>query len=334
MSNKVQNIRRVNKETDLDAFLNEHSDQVAVVMYKASSNPNCRVSEARLFNESLQNGDCWFVIVDIDSFEESDGKYLKKVTSTPHFSFFYNLSNMANIIGSDHQQFIQMLTFLKTKIADVQVQQNQRPVHAPPQPRPSRADPDYAEKVDLLTRLHALTQEGVILSQHFSVESDIRLIRDEYNTRMHNRMLQQKQQQLRQPNFDNAVNVTSAPQHAQQTYTPMSTPNRPPNSQLTGHPTSMPPTGLISSQVEQLGQPDQSTPMNIGPSVTLPGGVGSMNGVTMSKQEQIKKIQELTNLNRVVQMQNMAKLQKMQYVQQQKENYIRNQRNSNSNSNH
>lgn len=333
-----QNIFQVQKEGDLDEILNKHNDKLTVIMFSSSTCGPCLNFKPLFLSVSRENPDCFFVYLDVLSFEQSDYKYLKNVKSTPKFSYYFNKHNMADVHGADKKVFLETMFFLKNKIKErnyeiqkdtinrQQVQQQQmlrqqqqqlaeQHDHLAHQQQLSQQDPQklFNDKVEMLKKLYTLTQQGVVLSQNYGIDSDLHQMIQEYVRHTQSSQVPQVQIPIQSQN-----QTQNQSQNQSQTQTQTQTQNQV-ESQETHQLTSDALTQEVPIQTQTPSE--QSNVSNMSNEQLL----------HLKKQEQLKKIKELNNVSRIMQMQQMFKLQKLQQIQKKKEEEADRQQQDNNN---
>ena len=185
----TQNIFQVQKENDLDEILSKNSDKLTVVMFSSATCGPCVNFKPIFLSVSRENPDCFFIYLDVSKFQQTEYKYLKNLKGTPKFSYYYNKYNMADVLGSDKKVFMETMFFLKNKIRErnyeIQketINKQQEQLVQQQQQTTQNQDPQkiFNDKLEMLQKLHALTQQGIVLSQNYGIESDLHEMIQDY----------------------------------------------------------------------------------------------------------------------------------------------------------
>ncbi len=111
------NIFQVLKETDLDEIMNDHNQNLVVVMFSTKTCRPCMRIKPKFVDMAKENGECFFVYIDLNNFENTEYKYTKTVEATPKFSYYFNNVEIADVMGADESVVSKTLSHLKNKIS-------------------------------------------------------------------------------------------------------------------------------------------------------------------------------------------------------------------------
>ena len=112
----ANNIFQVLKETDLDEIMNDHTQNLVIVMYSTKTCGPCMRIKPKFVSLSRENTDCFFVYIDLNIFEDTSFKYTRSVRGTPKFSYYFNNVEIACVMGADESVVVSTLANLKNKI--------------------------------------------------------------------------------------------------------------------------------------------------------------------------------------------------------------------------
>lgn len=196
-----QNIFQVLDEQHIDEILEDHQTQITIIMFSSKPCPHCKMIKPKFVDLAKQEGDCFFIYVDITNFKTTKGTYTKALESTPYFAYYIHGQQLANITGAHEQALVKTLHAIKEKIATKQQSQTQS------QEQPQ----DIAKKIEVLNKLRLLGQRGGKLTKNYNLESDYDELLLEYEritkpTQDQQAQLLKKQEQMKQIQDLNRVN--------------------------------------------------------------------------------------------------------------------------------
>jgi len=309
------NICQVLKESDLDEIMSNYTHELVLIMYSAKTCPPCKVIKPVFISLSKKELNSQFVYIDIDNFVGTEYKYTRNLEATPKFSFYLGGQEIAFVMGADKNALLGTFYNLKQRIEnkkrDMLIQQTQPVVPlqqaqpVAPQPLPAVPSP---EKIDVLNKLYSLANNGVQLTRPYTINSDFKDMVDEYEFHIKRLSLdsQKPPVQLNIPtvnpvvqeqSFGTTVSQLQQNQIQEQAHSPQNNiPDINQNHQSQGH--------------QDHGHQDQGQ------------GQPQLVDENKKKQEQIKKIKELCDMNQAVRMAQWRKMQqisKLKQIQEQKE---------------
>jgi len=110
-----QNIYRVIDESQIDEILEEHKQDLVVMMYSSKNCGPCKTFKPKFVNLSAQHKDALFVYIDKTQFAITKNKYFKDCNLTPTFMFFFGGNNIAFVEGVHETAIIKTLMTIKEK---------------------------------------------------------------------------------------------------------------------------------------------------------------------------------------------------------------------------
>jgi thiol-disulfide isomerase/thioredoxin len=115
----VNNLFQVLKEPDLDEIIEDHPENIVLIMFSSKTCGPCMSIRPKFISMANENPDCFFVYVDIPSFQNTTGKYTSNVEGTPNFVFFFNTQQIASVMGAQEETLVATLRHLKMKIQEM-----------------------------------------------------------------------------------------------------------------------------------------------------------------------------------------------------------------------
>ncbi len=195
----TNNIYRVRYCPDLDEILRDHAQKLVVVMFSSKSCGPCINFKPKFIQHAKQNPNCFFVYIDVNDFEDKNGKYIGKVRGTPKFVYFFNSQEVGDVLGAKEVTFLETLNFFKDKIEERKREIMQRDISAKQQELFERQMLEK-RKIDMLNKLYDLTSKGVKLTQSYNIDSDLQQMIWEYqlHTNPHNQLKLPQGQEVQQ----------------------------------------------------------------------------------------------------------------------------------------
>jgi len=186
----TNNIYQVIKEKDLNEIINDHPQDLLLIMYSSKTCGPCKKIKPLFINMSKENEDSFFVYIDINNYDGDISKYTNGFEGTPKFSFYFNKNEIAIIYGANEQVLKDTYMKLKMKILEKMrefIEQEEQKKHNENKQHIENDKTDNKnniEKIELLKKLHELTQNGVELTKNYDFNSDYNELLAEYNYQM------------------------------------------------------------------------------------------------------------------------------------------------------
>ena len=172
--NTTPNIFQVVSETHLDEILDKYSQNIVVIMFSSKSCPPCMMVKPKFINLSKTNPDCFFVYVDLSSFDQPTHKYDSEIKCTPTFVYYFNKYQVASVTGPYETQIVKVIQNLRNQIDKKKKEAHERYLQLQ---RPPASQPES----DIHMQRHQAAQpESEIHMQRppaFQPESDIHMQR-------------------------------------------------------------------------------------------------------------------------------------------------------------
>jgi thiol-disulfide isomerase/thioredoxin len=290
------NIFQVINENHLDEILNDHPQNLVVIMYSSKNCGHSKTIKPKFTNLSKTQNDCFYIYIDLTNFTKTTNKYFAGFEFTPTFLFYFGGKKIAFIEGAHEQSLLNTITFLKKKIDEkrkvmllkVEILDKEKIeeinnininltndviTNSQDNFLKDTGAEIVKKKMDLLNKLRLLVQNDIKLSKNFNLESDYddMLFEVEFHTN---------------PQFRQQIMIETKKLQQNQ----LSKQNE-----------------KILDPVHNLNEPENSS----------------------KKQDQIRQLQELSIIDQRMQMQNWQKLQQLKQIQKMKEQQEKNQNNPN-----
>lgn len=114
----AQNIVRVVEEGELEEILNTNNSKIVTIMFSSQNCPPCKTIKPKFVELASIYSDCYFVYIDIDNFEPQNSKYLDMVEGTPKFIFYFNMQDIAFVMGSNYDGLNDTMKTLVSKLEE------------------------------------------------------------------------------------------------------------------------------------------------------------------------------------------------------------------------
>ena len=114
----TNNIFQILSENKLAHLLNEHVQDLVVVMFSQKDCPPCKKFKPTFIKSASIHKTCWFAYIDLQNFKFETDKYKKKVESTPTTIFFYNNQDVITIKGAN-EKFDEIILNTIKRIQDI-----------------------------------------------------------------------------------------------------------------------------------------------------------------------------------------------------------------------
>ena len=307
----MANIFQVLKETDIEEILEEHTQSLVLIMVSSKGCPPCAEIRPKFIKLAKDNPDCFFVYIDRSNFIPPKSDFFKGENVTPKFLFYFNIQEIAEIIGAHEDAIVKTLHHIKSKIeakkkeflekefkekekdSDKEKETVLKKVLDKPLDKPLEKPIDKSlqkplekdsvkkvdeqvilKKLDLLKKLYELSQNGFKLTQNYNLDSNIEQMQMEYEivVKNQNDIIVKNQDDIVVKNQDD-ITVKNQEDH------------------------------VVKNSPELEAQKKNS----------------ENDEETLKKQEQMKKIQEINRLNYMMQMQELYKLQQLKQLHKIKE---------------
>lgn len=170
------NLFQVIDENDLDEILNEHRDNLVVIMFSSKMCTHCKKIKPKFVDLSTNNKDCLFIYIDLDNFKDTSTKYTQNIQHIPHFVYYLNNTSLSVISGANEEAISKVLVFLKDKINVKKKEILEREVSSGSN---SNSKTELSKKMEALAQLKQLVHTGVVLRKQYNLNSELQDLYDE-----------------------------------------------------------------------------------------------------------------------------------------------------------
>jgi len=294
-----QNIFQVVNEGHVDEILNNHQQELVIIMLSSKTCGPCKLIRPVFIQLAKQNIDCVFIYIDTTNYIPSRHQYTGDCDATPKFDFYFNKTRIAFVKGAFQDKLIGTLEIIKQKInvkreelkkdtmlaqqaqenmqrqqmLQMQSQQEQQKrslqqqqqQQQPQQMQPVAQNRDN-EKMGILMTLFDMMNRGIKLTKQYTMNSSYDELREEYEFQIKRLTEQNPVQPAVQPVVQPVVQPAVQP--------------------------------AVQSQISHSDAEHNETQL---------------------KQEQVKKLQELNRIDNMVKMQQLYRIQQLKKLHKLKE---------------